>query len=913
MTPISAGRRPSSNEPDVARRDDRHVAPSRAVLIVEDDEATAELQRRRLQRAGYTVFVAGDLDSAVERLQTTDIALAVVDYRLKSNYTGLDLYAELKDRGLESPTILVTGFSNESLVVEALRAGVRDFVPKTPDYLEYLVHAVRKVLDKAETEQRLIDSEARKSAMIESALDAVVSIDESGMIVEFNPAAEQTFGYTQAEAIGSKLADLLVPDAQRAAFERHLHDYRGGESKVVGQTVEMPAVKADGTQLFVEISVSAVRQSGRWLFTAYLRDLTRRKQAARQRDRLAGIVESSQDAIIGESLDGTIIIWNAAAERMLGYRADEVIGRNRSLIVPEDDRNNADNVHARIARRERIEPFGADLLTKDGRRVPVSLSVSPVKDESGEVVGTSLIARDVSERRRMETRLRLRERALEGVSQGIFFTDPHLPDNPIVYVNPAFEKITGFQLHDLKAKSWMSIIDPAADAETVADLKRCLETQDLCTFELLQMRAEGKAFWSRLSIAPLHDDDGRLTHFVGIFSDVTERRLLEEQMRQSYKMEAIGRLAGGVAHDFNNILTIILGNASDALGQLTEQTRSLDEPLNEIMLAAERAAALTKQLLAFSRKQISSPRAVQINDVVANLDKMMRRLIGEDMALVIKLDARLGAVNIDPAQVEQILLNLAVNARDAMPGGGTLLIETANVELDQEYVRLHPDLKPGMYAKLSVSDTGTGIEAADLPHVFEPFFTTKQVGKGTGMGLATVFGIVRQAEGHVNVYSEPGHGATFNVYLPQVDGPAATQPADAASKESFRGTETILLVEDEEPLRRLAKRMLTSYGYRVLEADSGAAAVEIARRNDPAIDLLITDVVMPGQSGRQIVEEIAAFRPGLRALYISGYTNDAVVQRGVVREGAPFLQKPFTPTALAERVRQVLDAETHTP
>src|SRR5436190_8217116 len=390
--------------------------------------------------------------------------------------------------------------------------------------------------------------------------------------------------------------------------------------------------------------------------------------------------------------------------------------------------------------------------------------------------------------------------------------------------------------------------------------------------------------------------------------DVTARRQLEEQLRQAQKMEAVGQLAGGIAHDFNNLLTAILG-CTQLLLHATPPEDERREDIEEIKNAGLRAAELTRQLLAFSRRQVLAPKLLDMNAVVATMDKMLRRLIGEDVALVTELAADLGPVSADPGQLEQVLLNLAVNARDAMPQGGRLTIATANVLLTEEYAERHHRLPPGQYVLLAVSDTGVGMDEATQKHLFEPFFTTKEVGKGTGLGLATVYGIVKQSGGYIWVYSEAGHGTTVKVYLPRVAGAAQPLAVAEAAPELRRGTETVLLVEDAAPVRTLARKSLESCGYRVLDAADGRAALELSAGHAGGIDILVTDVVMPGMSGRELAERLAPLRPGMRVLYTSGYTDDAMVHQGVLRSGVAFLQKPFMPESLTRKVREVLDGE----
>jgi signal transduction histidine kinase len=393
-------------------------------------------------------------------------------------------------------------------------------------------------------------------------------------------------------------------------------------------------------------------------------------------------------------------------------------------------------------------------------------------------------------------------------------------------------------------------------------------------------------------------------------TDVTEKRSLEAQLFQSQKMESMGRLAGGVAHDFNNLLGVISGYG-ELLHKRVRGDPRLRRYAEDIVKAAQRAAGLTGQLLAFSRRQVLQPKVLDLNSVVGETETMLRRVIGEDVQLVTVFDDRLGAVKADPGQMEQVLMNLAVNARDAMPKGGRLTIETGNVQLDRTYAQQHPGVAPGRYVMLAVSDTGHGIAPEVKARIFEPFFTTKEPGRGTGLGLATVHGIVKQSDGHVWVYSEPGHGTTFKIYLPAADEVAAEDAADAVEPELPRGSETVLLVEDEGSLRELVRECLEALGYTILEARHGAEALTVCEGHADDIHVLMTDVVMPGMSGRELGERLRALRPELRVLYMSGYTDDAVVLHGVLAEKMAFLQKPFTEQALARKLREVLDAPGH--
>jgi len=442
---------------------------------------------------------------------------------------------------------------------------------------------------------------------------------------------------------------------------------------------------------------------------------------------------------------------------------------------------------------------------------------------------------------------------------------------------------------------------PAESMEKM--IERALAGETLL-FERAVHNAEGKDLLCEVRLARLPFTDRNLIR--GSFIDITERKKLEERLRQSQKMESVGRLAGGIAHDFNNLLTVITGYSELMLSQLEERSPLVKE-VEEIKRAGERASSLTQQLLAFSRRQVLQPRVIDLNEVVSRVEKMLRRLIGEDVELRTVPGAGLWSVKADPGQIEQVLVNLVVNARDAMPGGGVLTIETGNVFLDEEYSLGHLPAQSGHYVMLAVSDTGVGMDERTKSQVFEPFFTTKESGKGTGLGLSTVYGIVKQSGGYIWVYSEPGKGSTFKVYIPRTeereDGPRKAVPP----VEDLRGEKTVLIVEDEESILKLSCAVLGGYGYAVLAARGGEDGLRIAGKHEGEISLLLTDVVMPGMGGRELYERILQQRPKIKVLYMSGYTDKAIVRRGVLDPGTSFLQKPFSPISLARKVKEVLE------
>jgi hypothetical protein len=542
----------------------------------------------------------------------------------------------------------------------------------------------------------------------------------------------------------------------------------------------------------------------------------------------------------------------------------------------------------------------------DDERVALEAMRSGAQDYlvKGRIEGQLLarVLRYAIERQRAEEALRTREAyhrtILENIGDAVFIADH---EGRYLEVNPRACELTGYgreELLQLRVADTYPPQDQAAAALRVAELG----SGRAAVVERALLRKDGTVLTVESNSRRL--PDGRV---FGAVRDITERKRLEEQLRQAQKMEAIGRLAGGIAHDFNNVLTAIFGY-TDLLREDLPEASSARQDLEEVRKAAQRAAALTRQLLAFSRQQVLQPLVLSLNELVEDIDNMLQRLLGEDVELRLALAPDAGNVRADPGQLQQVLMNLVVNARDAMPTGGKLIIETANVELTEQYAELHQPVIPGPYVMLAVTDTGTGMDLETRAKVFEPFFTTKEKGRGTGLGLSTVYGIVKQSGGYIWVYSEPGRGTTLKTYLPRVNAPpeALAPPREAVT---LVGTETILVAEDDEMLRPLAKGLLQKLGYTVLEAENAAQALAEARRHPGPIHLLVADVVMPGASGRELARQLAQSRPDTRVLYVSGYTDDAIVHHGMLEPGLAFLQKPFTPDALARKVRQVLDAK----
>jgi two-component system, cell cycle sensor histidine kinase and response regulator CckA len=544
----------------------------------------------------------------------------------------------------------------------------------------------------------------------------------------------------------------------------------------------------------------------------------------------------------------------------------------------------------------------------------VSTTKMVLRDASGTVTGTFGISRDITDRRRAQRMLEDSEVRFR--TAFMTMADAHYiatrDEGRILEVNDRFEDVFGWPRAEAVGRTTLELglyTNPADRGKMLAELRARGRVRNL---EVVGRRKDGETIPILMSVSEL--PMGEQTLILEVIRDISAEKQaadalksLEEQFRQAQRLEAVGRLAGGVAHDFNNILTAITGYTELLLDDFrANDPRRTD--LEEIRTAAQRAAGLTRQLLAFSRKQVLQPRVLDLNEVVRALERMLHRLIGEDVSLVFTAGADLGAVLADPGQIEQVLLNLAVNARDAMPTGGMLTIETANVELDDAYAREHVDAAPGRYVLLAVSDTGTGMDEETKGHIFEPFFTTKEQGKGTGLGLATVHGIVNQSGGRVVLYSEPGRGTTFKIYLPRVDqAPEVVTAPNGRAAEPAAGQETVLVVEDDRAVREVVAETLAQRGYRVLRAPDGQTALELVHGLQDPVHLLLTDIVMPGMTGRELAQALSAERSQVKVLYMSGYTDDAVVRHGVLARGVPYLQKPFTPDALALKVREVLD------
>jgi PAS domain S-box-containing protein len=770
------------------------------LLMAEDSPDDAALLEAALRGGGFEPATHRVTTETAFRAALTDPGWDVVllDYSLPEFSASRGL-AILRETASTVPALVVSGTVGEDELVAAVRAGAADYIQK--QNLARLVPAVRRERHEAEARrqreralrerreseerllQRLRSSEEHLRTLLDASVSAIVSVDERGEVTYWNRRAAELFGWPAEEAVGRPVADLIVPPAlregYRAALRRHLET---GDRGLVNRRTEMTARRQDGSEVPVEVTLAEV--PGR-AFTAFIDDIRDRKQAEaalrRSEEHFRSLIENASDMIVVADTTRGITYLSPSVERVLGYLAEERLGRSPLELVHPDDQLKVQRLFDDTARPVAImEPLRVRLRHRDGSW------------------------------RTMEAVAR--RQAQEGVVGG-------------VVVNAR---------------------------------------------------------------------------------DITEREHLEAQLLQAQKIEAVGRLAGGIAHDFNNLVTAILGYADLALRRVPAHD-PLRRNVEEITRAAERAAALTQQLLAFSRKQVLQPRVLDVREVLEGAQRLLRRLIGEDIELSIRAERGVGRVRVDPVQLEQVLLNLAINARDAMPQGGRLVLEAQDVDLDEAYARDHLGGRAGRFVMLAVSDTGHGMNRETQARIFEPFFTTKEVGKGTGLGLSTVYGIVKQSGGYIWVYSEPGRGSTFKVYLPRI----AETEAEALEPEPpalpARGSETVLLVEDEDSVRQLVQELLESVGYEVLTAARPAEALRLAADYVGPLHLLVTDVVMPEMDGPELAQRLRGLRPDVRVLYLSGYSPGIVADHGVLEHGGTFLQKPFSAEALEVKVRETLD------
>jgi len=866
------------------------AAALRLILVTTDARTQSTLESLLTLDDRFLMDVARDLSGGEHRLAPGRYDVALVDEPLSRSpeFEGL-LTRAARLGGL--PVIILT------------RAG-----SMTPggdaSAVEYLVvddltPAALKQALRAAAEHHRVRTLAHLAAIVESSTDAIFSRTLDGEVMSWNPGAERMFGYSASEAVGTNVISLVGAESA-PLVPTILDEIRAGRGVT---QVELECHRKDGTRFPVLLTVSPMRDASGQVFGAasVLHEITERRefQAAlsASESEYRATFDEAPVGIAHATLDGRVIRANARILSMFGIegQAPEQVDFD-AVTHPEDrdlDRDAGQKLYAGEIHRHVIEKR---FLRHDGTyfwgHVTTSLHRSP---EGAPLYFISMVE-DVTERRQAQLELsHLFDLSPDMITSVDF-------EGHFLHVNAAWEHVLGYTVDTLRGTRFIDLVHPDDVAASLQELSSVVSGNRTLGFTNRYRTKSGEYRW--LEWHARADPQGRVAYAVA--RDITERRSLEQQLNQAQKMEAVGRLAGGVAHDFNNLLTAILGFAELTMEQLAADDTKRED-IQQIISAAHSAASLTGQLLAFSRKQILTTEHLDLNGVVDGTRALLRRVIGEDVALVTNPHASQCPINADRGQIEQVIMNLAVNARDAMPEGGTLTIETGILEHDAAFVAAHPGSVPGTYVTLTVTDTGTGMEPAVLAQIFEPFFTTKEQGKGTGLGLATVYGIVKQSGGYIGVDSTPGKGTSFVVSLPYAPGEPVAEPAAATATVSGRGSETVLFVEDQQEVRDVIRRTLESRGYHVLEADGGEAALALMARHDGPIHLLLTDVVMPAMSGDELARVVAERSPAVRVLYMSGYTGDAISRGGVLEQGIDFIRKPFVPDQLAARVRETLD------
>ncbi|MGH9789375.1 MAG: response regulator [Candidatus Acidiferrales bacterium] len=853
------------------------------ILVVEDSPTQAERLRHMLEAHGYAVRVAKNGREALERVRVSKPTLIISDV-VMPEMDGYALCRQIKSEAplRDTPVLLVTSLSSPRDVLKGLECGADNFIRKPYDE-KYLLARIQYILT---------NQELRKSTRVDVGLEILFGGQKHRITAERQQIVDLLISsYEEAVRVNEELETKQVELSRSYQALEVLHRTATDLNEATSE--EAVANKA------LESAINLPGVASGWILLSGGGEP--RLLAAR------GLPASVEEAVTTdgdcecmrrlatEELHSALNI--GACERLQTAFAGGESHHCHAAVPLSTGGRTIGCLNLAGPGHKEFDEEELRILSSVGHQVAIAL-------ERAQLLGgleKEVEARTAALHTEVERRKRVQEEREQffALSRDLFCIADF--SGHFKLVNPAWQEVLGFSADELLAQPYLEFVHPEDREATLADTKRLLAGSEVISFENRYACKDGsyrRLRWS--ATAPR----GMQLIYAGA-RDVTEERLLEQQLRQAQKMEAIGRLAGGVAHDFNNMLGVIIGYSDHVLDGL-DPADPLRKGVEEIKEAGLHAASLTHQLLAFSRKQVLEPKVLDLNEIVRECENILRRLIDEDVKLATELEPDLGRVKVDPGQVQQILMNLAVNARDAMPRGGKLTIETANVELDEPYARLHLGATAGSFVMLAVTDTGCGMDAETQSHIFEPFFTTKEPGKGTGLGLATVFGIVKQSGGYIWVYSELEQGTTFKVYLPRVEETAEHMAKPKAQRRLPRGVETILAVEDAAPLRQLTRKMLESLGYRVLEAKEPIEALELAIQQEGPIHLLLTDVVMPSLSGPELANRLACQRPEMRVLYVSGYPKDAIVHHGVLQPGIAFLQKPFTREALAFKLREVL-------
>jgi two-component system cell cycle sensor histidine kinase/response regulator CckA len=743
-------------------------------------------------------------------------------------------------------------------------------------------------------------------ALTESSLDAIVLANQEGRIILVNSQTEKLFGYLREELLGQSI-ETLVPERLRGRHRGHRAGFMGHpQVRPMGAGLELHGLRKDKTEFPIEISLRPIQTEDGLLISTTIRDITDRK---RIEERLRCLLDSAPDAMVVEGKDGRIVLVNTQTERLFGYMREELLGQPVEVLVPERfwSRHQSYGRNDTVNPQDRAMGAGSELygLKKDGTEFPVEISLSPQQTDEGILVSSTI--RDITERKRIDEALRQSEANFRAMIEGTYGVYRATPEGKLLVVNDALVKMLGYE-----SAAELMALNLATDVFEKGEYTPLKFDQPGTRKQFARVGAhwrkkDGKSMAVELSGRPVRGEDDKVLYFEVIAEDVSHVRGVEHRLRHVQKMEAIGRLAGGIAHDFNNVLGVIIAY-SEMLVEKLHDNAELSPLVTSITKAVERGGALTRQLLAFSRQQVLEPHVISIAEHLDGLKDMLARVIGEDIQLEILPGNPKLRLKVDPTQLEQVVMNLVVNARDAMPDGGRLTIETNEIDIDDDYCSRNPEARPGMHVLMAVTDSGCGMSPEILSRIFEPFFTTKEQGKGTGLGLATIYGIVKQSGGHISTYSEVGRGTTFKVYLPISEKVVDKPEVPSQGGISPRGEETILVVEDEESLRSVIQGFLSRLGYRVIVAEDFQKGLEAAEDQSRHIDMLMTDVVLPGGSGPKLAGRLSTNHPDMKVLFVSGYTADALVHGDLHRTDFAFLSKPFSLNTLALKIRTILDA-----
>lgn len=761
--------------------------------------------------------------------------------------------------------------------------------------------------------QYLSESEKRYRLIAENTADVISIYDFNLKPVYTTPSVEKLRGYTVEETLNQGLADFLTPESLKkvkevftAQMELEKNEDGDPDESVL---LELEEYHKDGHTIWVELAASFIRDKQMQAIgiLTITRNITKRKQAQlrliESEQKFRSLAESIPDNIIRYDDEMKLIYVNQNMEKAVDFDFRPFIGDTLDeafrKMTPEGYRNTLE----KVIRTGQAEEMEIQVYDPQGELRIHNVRFVGERNNDGKIIGALAVGRDITEIKRTQDSLRKLSYAVEQSPISIVITDT---TGTIEYTNPKFTEVTGYTSDEAIGLNPRILKSGNMPDEFYQNLWDTILKGGVWQGEFHNRKKNGELYYEAASISPIYNDEGSISHFVCVKEDITERKRLEQQFRQVQKMEAIGQLAGGVAHDFNNMLGVIIGCAELSL-EKAKQDASLRKNLEAILAAGHRSNEITRQLLAFARKQAIAPRILDLNETVEGMLKLLRRLIGEDIDLGWLPGTKLGPVKMDPSQIDQILANLCVNARDALVGVGKVTIETQNATFDDAYCAEHEGACPGEYVMLAVSDNGVGIDKATMDKIFEPFFTTKELGKGTGLGLATVYGIVKQNAGFINVYSEPDHGSTFKIYLPRHAAKADQIPRQRPKAPTARGQENILLVEDEYEVLHMVKQMLERLGYDVLIASTPGEAIRVASEKHGEIHMLLTDVIMPEMNGRNLAEKLSSRDPELKCLFMSGYTDSAIAHHGVLDERANFIQKPFSRHELAVKVREVLD------